>query len=108
MTAAPRRRPRSLLDTLPLVALPVALALPPLLAAAAIALLLATWLLRRPARRELLAAPLVALAALLMLAAGVAARVRAPDPRRVEPELETRYRALWADIDRHAREAARA
>ncbi len=103
------RRPRRLLDTLPLAATPVALALPALWGALLLAVLLAAWLLLRQARREVLAAaPLVAVAALALLLAGIASNLGPPEPRAWVSKTTPRYAALWRDIAGHADDGVRA
>jgi len=103
------RRNRPLVDTLPLAAAPVALALQPLAGACLLALLLAVWLARRPSRREAITAgPLLAVAALALLLAGLAVRLPPPAPRAWGERAAPRYAALWRDIAGHAREGVRA
>ena len=103
------RRPRPLRDTLPLVLTPAALALLPFWGAGVLAALLLVWLWRRPARREALTAvPLVGLAALVLLLAGLAERLGPPEPRAWVEEARPRYAALWSDVASHAAEGVRA
>ncbi|HEV8239450.1 MAG TPA: ATP-binding protein [Thermoanaerobaculia bacterium] len=88
---------------MPLAATPVALALPPLWGALALAALLAVWLLLRQARREAAAAaPLVAVAALALLLAGVASTLGPPEPQAWVRDTAPRYAELWRDIAGHA------
>ena len=103
------QRPRPLVDTWPLAATPVALALRPLWGAALLGALLVAWLLRRQARREVLAAaPLVAVAAVALLLAGIASTLGAPEPRAWVRETTPRYAALWRDLASHAADGVRA
>ncbi|HEV8631328.1 MAG TPA: hypothetical protein VGV61_13505, partial [Thermoanaerobaculia bacterium] len=102
-------RPRPLLDTLPLLAAPAGLALPPLLGGGLVAALLLLWLWRRPSRREAAAAvPLVLLAALALASAGIALRLPSPSAASWVAEATPRYAALWRDIAGHAAAGARA
>ena len=87
----------------------MALALPPLWGALLLAALLAGWLLLRQSRREVLAAvPLVALAALALLLAGVASTLGPPEPHAWVRETTPRYAELWRDIAGHAADGVRA
>ncbi|HXT19632.1 MAG TPA: hypothetical protein VN923_02670, partial [Thermoanaerobaculia bacterium] len=87
----------------------MALALPPLWGALVLAVLLAAWLLRRQSRREALTAvPLVALAAVALLLAGVASTLGPPEPRAWVRATTPRYAALWRDIAGHAADGVRA
>jgi len=87
----------------------VALALRPLWGALVLAVLLAAWLLRRQSRREALtAAPLVALAALALLLAGIAATLGPPERDGWVRATTPRYAALWRDIAGHAADGVRA
>ena len=81
----------------------------PLWGATLLGALLVAWLLRRQARREVLAAaPLVAVAAVALLLAGIASTLGAPEPRAWVRETTPRYSELWRDLASHAADGVRA
>ncbi|HET9768379.1 MAG TPA: hypothetical protein VFS60_16125, partial [Thermoanaerobaculia bacterium] len=83
--------------------------MPPLWGAALLGALLVAWLLRRQARREVLAAaPLVAVAAVALLLVGIASTLGAPEPRGWVRETTPRYGELWRDLASHAADGVRA
>ena len=102
-------RPRPIQDPLPLLLALAAPALPPLLGAAALVVLLGVWAARRSPRRErIVAVPLLLVAALLLVAGWALPRVPAPTDAAWRAEAERRYAGLWDELGEAAAAAARA